>query len=124
MNNEDDMTKPFTKRDLLEVLDLWGNAFEARIEAKFEAKFEARFTKLEARFETFRRELTAEFAQHADRILDEARQYAAVIDEKYNDLPPRVNALEARAEAHKDLPDRVAVLEANAAPPPKRQRRR
>jgi hypothetical protein len=108
------MDKPVTRRELLEVLDLWGNAFEARV-----------VTKLDATLHQLRIELSVEFAQHSDRVLEETKKIVAVVDEKYRGLPVKVDACEAKLDelaSHK-LPERVAALEANA-PPPKRQRRR
>src|SRR5262245_1140099 len=107
------MDKPITRRDLLEVLDLWGNAFETRIDARIDAKLDAKLGEL-------RIALSAEFAQHADRVLDEARKFTASLDDKYKDLRARVDALEAHDEA---LTARVAALE-TTTPPPRRQRRR
>ena len=129
MNSEDPMDKPVTKRELLEVLDLWGNAFELRLEARLEAQLEAQLEakleeKLNVKFGEVYRALSAEFARHTDRIVDETRKMITLVDEKYNDVPSRLTALEVQAKAHEDLPDRVAALEANATPPPKRQRRR
>lgn len=130
-NNEDPMDKPVTKRELLEVLDLWGSAFEARIDAKTDAKLDKLEAKLEAKIDAKidaklaeqTKVLSAEFARHADRILDETKKIVGVLIEPLKDLPKRVEVLEAKAKQNEDLPERVAALEAKAFPP-KRQRRR
>lgn len=101
-SSDDDMDKPVTKRELHEALEVWGGALEARIDARFDA----RISRLETKTEQSKDQLSAELAQHADRILEETRKMVGVIDQKYSDLLGRVDALE------------------QSMPPPKRPRRR
>jgi hypothetical protein len=117
-NDDDDMDKPVTKRELHEALEIWGGALEARIDAKLEAKldaklgaFEARIdakldAKLDSKIEAMGARFSAELAQHTNRILDAVYEITGAVDEKYSDLPARVTRLEAKVF------------------PPKRQRRR
>jgi hypothetical protein len=111
-NSDDDMDKPVTKRELHEALEVWGGALEARIDARFDARISRLETKTEALSVEIRQskdQLSAELAQHADRILEETRKMVGVFDQKYSDLPGRVDALE------QSLPREL---------PPKRPRRR
>lgn len=94
-NDDDDMDKPVTKRELHEALEIWGGALEARLDAKIDSKLDAMGARL-----------SAELAQHTNRILDTMYEVTGAIDEKYSDLPARVTRLEAKVF------------------PPKRQRRR
>jgi hypothetical protein len=94
-NTEDDMDKPVTKRELHRALEVWGGALEARLEAKIKANGDEN-----------RHQLSVELAQHTNRILEETQKMLGAYDEKYRDLPDRVDVLEK------------AVLT------PKRQRRR
>ena len=101
-NSDDDMDKPVTKRELYEALELWGGALEARIGVTID---NCR-SELRAEIQALGKWLSAEFAQHANRMLDTVKEITGAVDEKYNDLPGRVAVLEAK------------VL------PPRRQRRR
>jgi hypothetical protein len=94
-NDDDDMDKPVTKRELHEALEIWGGALEARLDAKIDSKLDAMGARL-----------SAELAQHTNRILDTMYEVTGAIDETYSDLPARVTRLEAKVF------------------PPKRQRRR
>lgn len=111
-NTEDDMSKPVTKRELHEALELWGGALEARLEARLEAKFDSKLQAMGDRIETWGRsmsaeiqnwgrQLSAELQQHTNRILEETRKMVAGVDDKYRDLPGRVDALEAKVLAPK-----------------------
>ena len=104
MSNEQDMDAPVTRRELREELA----ALESRLEQKLEQKLGA-----------FRIELSAEFARHANAILEQCREWFVVIDDKYKALPGRVQKLDDTVQS---LTDRVQRLE-DAAPKPKRPRR-
>ena len=101
-NEEDDMDKPVTKRELYEVLEIWGGALEARIESRFDTKLDHLEARIETRFDTkldqWGNRLSAELAQHTNRILEETRSMIRVIDDKYE---PRVSKLEATVFAPK-----------------------
>ncbi len=126
-NDDDDMDKPVTRRELREILadyptkrdlrealaeypkrvelEAWGGALNAKIDTTT-ARLDAKIDALGARVDRLGVELSAELAQHTNRILDAVYAITGAVDEKYNDLPPRVLRLEAKVF------------------PPKRQRRR
>ena len=91
-----DMDRPVTKRELLEVLD-----------SKLDSKLEDYPTKeylsksLEAWAAAIEDRLTKVIAQSANAILEGVRSQIAVIDDKYQDLPPRVKKLEDKVFAPK-----------------------
>lgn len=93
-----EMSTPVTRGELREELahleqrfdgklELWGGPLLARIEAVS--------THLEARIEAGEQRMLAELARHSGAILEAVSTQISVIDEKYADLPARVNRLEA-----------------------------
>lgn len=109
LKTEDDMDHPVTRRELREELARYATRDELREELARaltdypkRQDLEAWAGALNAKIDA----LSGELAQHANRILESTREMVGVIDEKYNDLPRRVTALEAKVF------------------PPKRQRRR
>ncbi len=93
-------------------LDLWGGALRAQIEA-----LEQRFDIFEQRFDALDQRLHMSLARHVNVILEAMSTQISVVDDKYADLPPRVNRLEGAVFGSKD-PDR------QAAPARSRHRRR
>lgn len=109
MPSDDEMDKPVTKREMHEALGIWGGALNARtdaLEAKLDATAARLDSKIDSKIDAMGARLSAELAQHTNRILDAVYEITGAVDEKYSDLPPRVTRLEAKVF------------------PPKRQRRR
>jgi hypothetical protein len=106
MSTEEETDGPVTKRELYQVLDVWGGAFEARLDAKLDALFRASTESVRAELERMRARLSGELAQHTNRIVEETQKMLGGFEEKYKTLPDRIDALE------------------RAWPPPMRQRRR
>jgi predicted metal-dependent hydrolase len=134
--SDDDMDKPITKREALdlfltkrEALELFVTKIEFHdafqklfryLDKKFEA-IDKRFEAIDKRFETTKTELRAELRQdirmdlsaelrsHSGANADQLKREVGLVDDRYKDLPERVTKLE------------VAVF---APPPAKRQRRR
>jgi hypothetical protein len=113
MSDPDDMDKPITKRDLIEAFDMFLGALTPRFDA-LERKFETRLDEMN-------RDLRQLISSSADDTKKEVRMIIAsfqglyrgeigVVDDKYEDLPGRVEKLEA------------AVF--RTGPAAKRQRRR
>lgn len=71
-------------------LEMWGGALLARIEAG-EQRLERGFTE---RIEHAKRELQADLARHTKAYHEATLSMLATMDEKYADLPGRVNRLE------------------------------
>jgi hypothetical protein len=66
-------------------LELWGGALLARLEGV-----------LRARFDAFEHRVLADLARHTNAAFESMSTHMSVIDEKYNDLPPRVSRLEGK----------------------------
>ena len=66
-------------------LELWGGALLARLEGA-----------LRARLDAFEHRLLADLARHTNAAFESMSTQISVIDEKYNDLPPRVSRLEGK----------------------------
>ena len=83
----------------------WLAQLEARLEARLDRKFEARLElwggALLARITASEQRLLAELARHTQAVHEAMAAQISVIDEKYNDLPPRVSRLEAKVFARK-----------------------
>jgi hypothetical protein len=106
--------------------------FEQKIDLKFDLKFAQKFEELERKFDkkldTWGGALIARMDDQQQRfehrmLTEMARLFRAmeeslvsrisIIDEKYKDLPGRVQRVETVLDGeHRDLPDRVARLEA------------
>jgi chromosome segregation ATPase len=106
------------RRDVDVKFDVWGGALLARItesEKRFDG-LEKRFDGLETRFVESEERLLAELARHARAIQESFAMQISVVDEKYKDLPARMNRVEAEVEALKPRKP--------AARPPHARRRR
>jgi hypothetical protein len=118
MNAEEDMEKPVTKRELLEVT--------TKLEAKFDAKFDTFLGAILARVDQVAGELVRYISEVEHRLREHVSTELAIqtrgIERRHLD------ELSAHDEKYKDLPPRVSRLEAAVfppgAPPAKRQRRR
>jgi hypothetical protein len=75
------------RRDMDIKLDVWGGALLARI------------TGLETRFVESEQRLLAELARHTRAIQESMTTQISVVDEKYKDLPARMNRVEADVQA-------------------------
>jgi hypothetical protein len=104
-----DMDAPVTRRELHEALEIWGGALEQRIEQRIVIAVKALLETQEARL---LEELRAQARGSVDRLSDRI----GAIDDKYQDLPPRVARLEAKVFA----PTRRKL---RPAAQPKRKRR-
>ncbi len=100
-----DMDAPVTRRELHEALEIWGGALEQRIIIAVKALLETQEARL-------LEELRAQARGSVDRLSDRI----GAIDDKYQDLPPRVARLEAKVFA----PTRRKI---RPAAQPKRKRR-
>jgi hypothetical protein len=93
------------REDIRRSLELWGGALLDRIE-QGERRTDERFRTMDERFRTmderFRtmgeqleQRLGLEFARHAKAIQESLQVQVSAVDEKYADLPGRVDRLEA-----------------------------
>jgi hypothetical protein len=76
---KEDLERFVTKDEFHAGLETWAGALEARLEAKFDAKFAL---------------LHADLARHTQAIIEAFTTQVRALDDKYNDLPPRVAKLE------------------------------
>ncbi|NUO49719.1 MAG: hypothetical protein HOV80_12765 [Polyangiaceae bacterium] len=142
--SDDDMTTPITRGELTQAmnrLDAKLELFFGAVMGRFEA-IDRRFDEIEHRFTTFRAEVNTRFeaagaamnarfdavdrrfeemhdelARHTSASAEQLRSDVGAVDDKYNDLPPRVTKLEVAVFPRP--PSRRAV----AATPKKRRRK-
>lgn len=108
MTASEDMSTPVTRGELREELwqfearlearfdhklEMWGGALLARMES-FEMRMETRMQSFETRMQSLETRMLTELARHTQAIQESLTTQIAVIDEKYTDLPGRVNRLE------------------------------
>ena len=84
-----DMSTPVTRSELREEI------------AKLEQKLDAWGGALMARMDGSEQRLLTELASHTKAIYESMSSQISIIDEKYADLPRRVNRLEAKVFAPK-----------------------
>ena len=122
MPNTEDMTTPVTRGELRKELEqleqrldqkfdrkleIWGGALLAEIRGVDQRLshrmdgFEQRMDSFEQRLGGMVQELSAEFARHAQALLEASRSDMGVVDEKYKDLSARVTRLEDHVFAPK-----------------------
>ena len=91
MTNERDMEAPVTRREMYEALEIWGGALRAEIA-------ELR-TELRTMYDGIVRVMREELRRHSNANKEDLERGVAAVDDKYNDLPPRVRKLEAKVFA-------------------------
>ncbi len=107
MPEAEDMEHPVTKRELREELEKYATKDDLRKELeKYPTKeyLHENFPTKEwvtKAFEAWGKAILDELAQHTKAILTAVQGQVATVDEKYNDLPPRVSKLEAKVFAPK-----------------------
>jgi hypothetical protein len=113
MNETRDMDAPVTRRELHEALEIWGGALEQRLEQRIEQRI---IIAVKALLEAQEARLVEELRAQARGSVDRLSDRIGAIDDKYQDLPPRVARLEAKVFA----PTRRKL---RPAAQPKRKRR-
>ncbi len=121
MTTETDQMPEFVTRTEFQMALLKVDQRFDAVDQRFDA-VDQRFDTFEQRFDTFEQRLSSQIARMFGAFEENMRREFRVLDDKYNDLPPRVARIEAA-----ELPLRVAKLEATVFPPPapaKRAKRR
>jgi hypothetical protein len=103
----DDMDKPITKREALEIFltkrefhDVMKNVFEY-LDKRFEA-YDERLNALMKWFGSeFRQQLNDDIATHVGTMALQLRRDVGLLDDRYKDLPERVTKLEEKVFAPK-----------------------
>ena len=85
------MSQPITRGELHDALESWAVALLARLDE--------RFAKIDERFATIEQELATkpsheDLARHARTIMEANAAHIAILDEKYADLPGRMDRVE------------------------------
>jgi hypothetical protein len=96
MMDERDMSMPVIRGELREELGVLRTELAA-LRTQFDEKLDLWGGALMARIESSERRLLAELARHTRAIEESIMGRIAVVDEKYADLPGRVEQLEANA---------------------------
>jgi archaellum component FlaC len=115
----DPMSHPITRGELHEALETWTGALIARLDERFAkiderfakiderfakiderfARIDERFAKIDERFARIETELGAfatkeDLARHANAMMEHTASLIRVIDDKYKDLPARMDRVE------------------------------
>jgi hypothetical protein len=102
MTPSTDMSNPVTRGELREEIERLEIRLEQKLEEKLEQKLEEKLEQklahvaTKADLEIWGGALMAELARHTKAVQESMSTQVSVIDEKYADLPGRVNRLEAK----------------------------